>query len=108
IWRKVIDAGIIFTGLGALSFTTNSYSNLMASASIIYWFTAPGAALYLSAGYMEKYSGLYSKLGIESGIATTVFIAGLALSSSLLQGIGIGAVAAAQTISILKASELDS
>lgn len=108
IWRKVIAAGIVFTGLGALSFTTNTYTYLMGTSSILYWFIAPGAALYLSSKHMDRYTELYSKLGIESGIATAVFLTGLVLSSPALQGIGIGAVAVAQTISIVKASELDS
>lgn len=107
IWRKVIAAGIIFTGLGALSFTTQTYSTLMASASIIYWFIAPGIALYLSAEHMDKYSRLYEKLGITSLIALTTFLIGLYTENTLLEVLGLVIIAAAQTTSIITASKLD-
>mgnify|MGYP006277335295 FL=1 len=107
-WRKVIAAGILFTGLGALSFTVNSYSQLLAFSSLAYWFLAPGVALYYSAKHMNDYSNLYEKLGIESFIAFAVFGLGLYSEILALQILGIAGITAAQTWSIIIASKLDS
>ena len=108
IWRKVIAAGVIFTGLGALSFTVNSYSQLLAFSSLAYWFLAPGVALYYSAKHMNDYSDLYDKLGIESFIAFAVFGLGLYSEILSLQILGTAGITAAQTLSIIIASKLDS
>ena len=108
IWRKVIAAGVIFTGLGALSFTVNSYSQLLAFSSLAYWFLAPGVALYYSAKHMNDYSNLYEKLGIESFIAFAVFGLGLYSEILSLQILGTAGITAAQTLSIIIASKLDS
>ena len=108
IWRKVIGAGIIFTGLGALSFTVNSYSQILGFSSLAYWFLAPGLALYYSSDHMEEYSELYRRLGGESVVGFGLFILGLYSEVVSLQIIGIVGIAAVQTWSIVVASKLDS
>ena len=108
IWRKVIAAGTIFTSLGALSFTFSSYSQILGFSSLVYWFLAPGLALYYSSDYMEQYSDLYQNLGGESIIALGIFILGLYSEVASLQIIGIVGIAVAQTWSIVVASKLDS
>ena len=108
IWRKVIASGIIFTGLGALSFTLNSYSQVLGFSSLAYWFLAPGIALYYSAKHMDKSSELYRKLGAESVISFGIFTLGLYSEFIPLQIIGIAGIAIGQTWSILIASKLDS
>ena len=108
IWRKVIAAGIIFTGLGALSFTVNTYSQILGLLSLAYWFLAPAAGLYYSSKHMEEYSELYGTLGIESVIGFAVFGLGLYTQVLSLQIIGIIGIAFVQTWSIVVASKLDS
>lgn len=108
IWRKVIAAGVIFTGLGAISFTVNSYSQILGFSSLAYWFLAPGIALYYSSKHMTEYSGLYQKLGNESVIGFALFVLGLYSEIVSLQIMGIGGIALIQTWSILTASKLDS
>ena len=108
IWRKVIGAGVIFTGLGALSFTVNSYSQILGFSSLAYWFLAPGLALYYSSDHMEEYSELYRRLGGESVVGFGLFILGLYSEVVSLQIIGIVGIAAVQTWSIVVASKLDS
>lgn len=107
IWRKLIAAGVIFTSLGAVSFSVNSYAQILGLSSLAYWFLAPGVALYYSANYMDNYSSLYEKLGIESVIAFAVFGLGLYSEIVPLQILGILGIATAQTISIVIASKLD-
>lgn len=108
IWRKVIATGVIFTGLGALSFTVNSYSQILGFSSLAYWFLAPGLALYYSSDHMEEYSDLYRRLGGESVVGFGSFILGLYSEVVSLQIIGIVGIAAVQTWSIVVASKLDS
>lgn len=108
IWRKVIGAGVIFTGLGALSFTSNAYIKILAFSSLAYWFIAPGLALYRSAEFMDNYSDLYRKLGGESIVAFMLITLGLYSESLSLQIIGLAGIAIAQTASIVVASKLDS
>lgn len=108
IWRKVIAAGVIFTGLGALSFTINSYSQILGLSSLAYWFLAPGIALYYSAKRMDQYSGLYEKLGAESIVGFALFVLGIYSDVVLLRIIGIAGIAVVQTWSIVVASKLDS
>jgi hypothetical protein len=107
IWRKIIAAGTIFTGLGALSFSISSYSQILGFSSLAYWFLAPGVALYFSSKYMDEYSNLYEKLGGESIVALMIFILGLYSEVLSLQIISIAGIAAAQTWSIVVASKLD-
>lgn len=108
IWRKVIAAGILFTGLGALSFQVRNYAQILAWTSIIYWFVGPATGLYYSSLKMDEYSNLYRKLSGESLVAVALFILGTYSGVVSLQIIGVLGIAAAQTLSILKASELDS
>ena len=108
IWRKVIAAGVVFTGLGALSFTFASNSAVLASISIAYWFLAPGVALYYSADYMDDYSDLYNKLAGESVVGLALFALGIYSNVVSLQIIGLAGIAVVQTISIVVASKLDS
>jgi hypothetical protein len=108
IWRKVIAAGVIFTGLGALSFTFNSYSQILGFSSLAYWFMAPGLALYYSSDHMDEYSDLYRKLGGESVIGLGLFILSLYTEVVSLQIISIIGIAVVQTWSIVVASKLDS
>jgi hypothetical protein len=108
IWRKVIAAGVIFTGLGALSFTIDSYSQVLGFSSLAYWFLAPATGLYFSSKHMNQYSGLYEKLGGESFVGFTLFILGLHSDVVSLQILGITGIAVAQTWSIVVASKLDS
>ena len=108
IWRKVIAAGIIFTGLGALSLTISSYSQILSLFSLVYWFLAPGVALYYSSDHMNEYSDLYQRLGGVSVIGLGIFILGLFSEIVSLQIIGIIGIAVVQTWSIVVASKLDS
>ncbi len=108
IWRKVIASGILFTGLGALSFTSSSYSQVLAIFSLAYWFLAPAVALYYSAKHMDQYSDLYGKLGLESVIGFQIFGLGIFTEVISLQIIGIVSIAVVQTWSIFVASKLDS
>lgn len=108
IWRKVIAAGVIFTGLGALSFTSNAYTQILAFSSLAYWFIAPGLALYRSTEFMDDNSDLYRKLGGESIIAFMLISLGLYSDSLSLQIIGLAGITIAQTASIIVASKLDS
>lgn len=108
IWRKVIGVGIIFTGLGALRFSTNSYSGFLGGLSLVYWFLTPGIALYYSSKEMNEYPGLYEKLGGESIVGFALFSIGVYSDVISLQMIGIIGIAIVQTISIALASKLDS
>jgi hypothetical protein len=113
IWRKVIGAGIIFTGMGALSFTLTEYSFLLGLSSISYWFLAPGIALFYSSKQMKKYSGLYGKLGSLSITAFVLFILGIYTFGpikefNIILTTALASIALIQTASIITASKLDS
>ena len=108
IWRKIIGAGIVFTGLGALSFLFTDYSFILSFSSISYWFLAPGIALYYSSEHMDDYSDLYRKLGGESAVGYFVLILGLYSEVMTLQMISLIGIAVVQTLSIITASKLDS
>jgi hypothetical protein len=107
IWRKVIGAGAVFTGLGALSFTLTSYSQILGISSLAYWLVAPGIALYYSSKEMDRYSEIYSRLGGESIVGFLLFILGTYSNTVSLQIIALIGIATIQTISILIASKLD-
>lgn len=107
IWRKVIAAGVVFTVLGAISFSTRPYTQILAFSSLAYWFLAPALALYQSSKYMDSYSDLYEELGVASVIAFGIFILGIHSGFISLQILGLISVALAQTASILVASKLD-
>jgi hypothetical protein len=112
IWRKVIGAGIIFTGLGALSFTANSYTQALGLSSLAYWFLAPGIALYFSAEHMEKYSELYKKLSAGSIVAFAILISEIFPASpikevKMILTTSFILIALIQSKSIITASKLD-
>ncbi|MBC5793267.1 MAG: hypothetical protein H8Z69_04515 [Nanohaloarchaea archaeon] len=108
IWRNVIAGGLFFTLIGALSFMNLPYTGLMSWASIGYWFLAPSTALYLSAEEMDRYSQLYNQLSFVSVAGVAVFVTGILLSSDPAIAVGIVGIAAAQTVSIVAAADLDS
>jgi len=107
IWRKVIAAGIMFTGFGALSFTFEPYSSVLGFLSLSYWFLAPGAALYYSSKHMDRYSRLYWRLAGKSAIAYVILILGLYTEITSLQVIAFAGIAVVQIVSIITASKLD-
>jgi len=107
IWRKVIAAGILFTGFGALSFSFTEFSYIFVFLSLSYWFIAPGIALYHSSEHMDEYSTLYRSLAAGSVIGYFVLILGLYNEAASLQIIAVTVIALVQTISIVKASKLD-
>ena len=113
IWRKVIGAGIIFTGMGALSFTLTEYSFLLGLSSITYWFMAPGIALFYSSKQMKKYSKLYRKLGYLSTTAFALFVLGIYTFGpikefNIISTTALALITPIQTLSIITASKLDS
>jgi hypothetical protein len=108
IWRKIIASGIVFTGLGALSFSVQGYSQVLAGASLAYWFIAPGIGLILSGREMEEYSERYSQLGAASITSLPVFILGLFFRPEVFYTLTFVIAAASQTWSIVIAAELDS
>ncbi|PSG98543.1 MAG: hypothetical protein BRC29_00260 [Nanohaloarchaea archaeon SW_7_43_1] len=107
IWRNVIAAGIIFTGLGALSFVFTSYSSVLGFLSLSYWFLAPGTALYFSSRHMDKYSKLYQWLAGKSAISYVILVLGLYTEVTSLQVISFAGIAVVQAASITTASRLD-
>lgn len=112
IWRKVIAAGILFTGIGAANFILPGTSFTMSFLTVAYWFLAPAIALYLSAEHMDKYSKLYERLAYTSGAAYLLYVTSLYISLDLIEynEFAIASfvlIAAAQTASIITASELD-
>ncbi|PSH01206.1 MAG: hypothetical protein BRC26_04110 [Nanohaloarchaea archaeon QH_8_44_6] len=107
IWRKVIAAGIIFTGSGTLSFAFEQYSSVLGFLSLSYWFLAPGAALYYSSKHMDKYSTLYQRLAGKSAISYMILILGLYTELTSLQAVAFTGIAVVQAASIVTASKLD-
>ena len=107
IWRNVIGLGVLFTGLGALSFTLTNYSSVLGFLSLSYWFLAPGAALYYSAEYMDRYSKLYRRLAENSVVVYALLVLGLYTEVVSLQIIALAGIAVVQTTSIVTASKLD-
>ena len=107
IWRKVIGAGVLFTGLGAISFTFSSYSQILGFGSLAYWFLAPGIALHYSARHMNEYSSLYKELGAASFIVFLIFLSGIYFEAIYLKVLGLAGIAVAQTTSIVIASKMD-
>lgn len=107
IWRNIIAAGIIFTGLGALSFSISEYSQLLAGASLAYWFVAPGIGLILSAREMDEYSERYRQLGAASIIALPIFALEIFLTAEIIYTLAFLIAAVSQAWSMLIASKLD-
>jgi len=107
IWRKIIAAGVIFTGLGALSFTTNSYSELLAGASLTYWLIAPGIGCYLSAKQMNDYKKEYRAVGYAGLMSLLITFSGVLSQTVLVTTVGLGFAVVSQTYSIVVAAKLD-
>jgi len=108
IWRKVILTGVFFTVLGSLSFSLTQYSSILGFLSLSYWFIAPGIALYYSSNFMDKYSNIYRKLAWETAVGYLLLLLGLYSEVISLQIISLIGIAVIQTLSIVKASKLDS
>ena len=107
IWRKVIAAGILFTGLGALSFTLSSYTSLFGGLSLGYWLLAPGIGCYLSAKEMTDYTREYKAVGYTGIAAALLALTGVASNLDIVIGIGFALAAISQTYSIVVAARLD-
>lgn len=108
IWRKIIASGIVFTGLGAVGFSVQEYSQVLAGASLAYWFVAPGAGLILSGREMDEYSDRYNQLGAASITALPLFILGIFFRPEVFYTLSFVIAAVSQTWSMVIAAELDS
>ena len=107
IWRKVIGAGILFTGLGALSFHIASYTSLLGGLSLGYWLLAPGMGCYLSAKEMTDYKEAYRGVGL-SGIISAILVSTVLFDGfDFVVGLGFALAAVSQTYSIMVAARLD-
>jgi len=107
IWRKVIASGIVFTGLGALSFTTTSYSSILAGLSLGYWLIAPGIGCYFSAKHMTSHSENYRGVGYAGIISAILVSTTIFDDGTVIPGIGFALAAITQTYSIIIAAKLD-
>jgi hypothetical protein len=107
IWRKVIGTGIIFTGFGALSFISNSYTTLLGALSLGYWLLAPGIGCYLSAEEMDEYSREYRGVGYAGINAMLLTSTGIYSTLYSISSLGIALAAVSQTYSIVIAAKLD-
>jgi len=107
IWRKIIAAGVIFTGLGALSFTTSNYSRLLAGASLAYWLLAPGIGCYLSAKEMNEYKKEYRAVGYAGLISLLITFSGILSQTAFVITVGLAFAVISQTYSIFIAAKLD-
>jgi hypothetical protein len=107
IWRKVIAAGVLFTGLGALSFTVEPYSQVSSGLSLGYWLVAPGLGCYLSARQMGAHSRAYRAVGYVGVTALLLSFAGLTTELDAVISLGLSVAAVSQTYSILIAARMD-
>lgn len=107
IWRKVIAAGIFFTGLGAISFITDSYSGILAGLSLGYWFIAPGAGCYFSAKKMSNYAEDYLYVGYAGILALLLAATGISSQMDAVLTSGLAVAAVSQTYSIVVAAKMD-
>ncbi len=107
IWRAVIAAGVVFTGLGAVSFSVESYSAMLSGASLGYWLVVPGVACYLSAGKMKGHTRAYRAVGYAGFAALILSSAGLTVGLDAVTTIGFGVAAVSQSYSILVAASMD-
>ena len=107
IWRKIIGAGILFTGFGAASFTLTSYSTVLSGFSLAYWLVAPGIGCYLSARHMDEYVEEYKGIGYAGVTSLLLVLTGLAsgIGAGLVAGFALAAVS--QTYSIIIAARMD-
>lgn len=107
IWRKIIAAGIIFTGLGAISFVTNSYSGILAGLSLGYWLIAPGAGCYFSAEKMSDYAENYRYVGYAGILALLLATIGISSQMNSVLTSGLAVAAFSQSYSIVIAAKMD-
>ena len=107
IWRKIIAAGILFTALGALSFTLTDYTALLGGLSLGYWLLTPGIGCLYSAKEMAEYKENYKSIGYAGLIAITLAAAGIYTNIDSLIGLSIAVAAISQTYSIIIAARLD-
>jgi len=107
VWRKVIGAGVLFTGFGALSFHTASYTSLLAGLSLGYWLLAPGIGCYFSAREMNRHNHIYRRIGVAGYAALISVFAGIVSGNEITLTLGILLAAVSQTYSILIAAKLD-
>jgi len=107
IWRKVIAAGTVFTLLGALSFTTSSYSSILAGLSLAYWLLAPGIGCFQSAKQMTNYKKEYRGVGYAGIMSLLITFSGILSNTVFVTTIGLGFAAVSQTYSIIMAAKLD-
>lgn len=107
IWRKVIAAGVLFTGLGVLSFTVESYSQVTSGLSLGYWLVAPGLGCYLSSRPMDAHSRAYRAVGYLGVTALILSFAGLAAGLDAVTSLGFSVAAGSQSYSILIAAKMD-
>lgn len=107
IWRKVITAGILATGLGALSFTVEPYSQVTSGLSLSYWLVAPGLGCYPSSRQMDAHNRAYRVVGYLGVTALILSFAGLATEFDAVTSLGFSVAAASQTYSIFIAARMD-
>jgi hypothetical protein len=107
IWRRVIAAGVLVTGLGALSFSVEPYSRVTAGVSLGYWLVAPGVGCYLSAKQMDTHSRAYRAVGSLGATALILSGAGLAAGLDAVTALGFSVAAGSQTYSIFIAARMD-
>lgn len=105
-WRLVIGGGIVFTFFGALSFSVQSFSNLLAGVSLFYWIAAPGAAFYSSAKLMNRYSRAYKLIAGSSILAGALFLLSSHFNASLFSVFCLLVVLIAQLIGMICAVKL--
>jgi hypothetical protein len=107
VWRKVIAAGVLFTGLGAVSFTVESYSGLLSGASLGYWLVVPGIGCYLSSREMRAYSRGYRAVGYAGFAALVLSLSGITAGLDAVTSLGLSVAAVSQAYSILIAARMD-
>lgn len=108
IWRKVIVLGIPATFMGAYSFHTGSFPDLLISISLFYWLLAPGIGAYYSSEYMDKYARGYRFVGYAGLTSLLLYLQGYIIESGIFKALGIIVAIISQTYSIIVAAKLDS
>ncbi len=106
-WRNVIALGIVATGLGALSFHTTQFSELLAGVSIFYWLLAPGVAAYYTNESLENHSKAYRFIGYAGVTAFLLYLQGYIIDSEIFLALGILTALVSQSISIILAAKMD-
>lgn len=106
-WRWIIAVGVFATAAGAVSFHVDSFDQVLASLSLLYWLVAPGVAAYYTKGQMDEYEEEYKIVGYAGVIALSVYLIGITIDGNLLKVLGIGTALVSQTYSIIVAARLD-